>query len=110
MGHGVDYAEISVKTPDEIAMLRVAGGISARVLEELTPHIRPGVTSMQINDIAHDLIVNKYGAEIDREDLSGYDSSEYAAVYPSRTTRSRSAVSRARFRCGRAICSASTSA
>ncbi|WP_405164809.1 methionyl aminopeptidase [Nocardia sp. NBC_01499] len=80
MSYGVDYNAISVKTPDEIAMLRIAGGISARVLEELTPHIKPGVTSMQINDIAHDLIVNKYGAEIDREDLSGYDSSEFAAV------------------------------
>lgn len=80
VGHNVDYDTISVKTPEQIAMLRVAGGIAARALEGLTPHIKPDATSILINDIAHDLIVNKYGAEIDREDLSGYDSSEFAAV------------------------------
>jgi methionyl aminopeptidase len=76
----VDYDSIPIKDPAEVAMLRIAGRISARVLEELTPHVKPGVTSQQINDIAYDLIVNKYGAEIDREDLSGYDSSEYACI------------------------------
>ncbi|WP_174993097.1 M24 family metallopeptidase [Burkholderia arboris] len=76
----VDYNKISIKTPEEIAMLRVAGRIAAQVLQDLTPHIQPGVTSRQINDIAYDLIVNKYHAEIDREDLSGYDSSQYACI------------------------------
>jgi methionyl aminopeptidase len=35
--------------------------------------VKPGVTSQQINDIAYDLIVNKYSAEVDHEDLSGYE-------------------------------------
>jgi methionyl aminopeptidase len=80
MTHNVDYNSISVKSAAQIAMLRIAGRIAARVLEELTPHIKPGVTSQHINDVAYDLIVNKYGAEVDREDLSGYDSSEYACI------------------------------
>ncbi|WP_153140802.1 M24 family metallopeptidase [Paraburkholderia agricolaris] len=80
MGHGVDYNKISIKTPEQIAMLRAAGRIAAKVLEDLTPHIQPGITSRQINSIAYDLIVNKYGAEIDREDLAGYDSSQYACI------------------------------
>ncbi|MER7846842.1 M24 family metallopeptidase [Kitasatospora sp. NPDC096077] len=80
MSHDVDYDTISVKTPEEIALLRIAGGIAARVLDDLTPHIVPGVTSRQINDIAHDLIVYTHGAEIDREDLAGYDSSEFACI------------------------------
>ncbi|MFI1628995.1 M24 family metallopeptidase [Streptomyces noursei] len=80
MSNPVDYDSISLKTPAEIAMLRAAGGIAAQVLQDLTPYIKPGTTSRRINDIAHDLIVDKYGAEIDREDLSGYDSSEYAAI------------------------------
>src|SRR3982751_1227082 len=80
MSQGVDYNEISIKTPEEIAMLRAAGRIAAKVLEDLTPHIQPGITSRQINNIAYDLIVNKYGADIDREDLAGYDSSEYACI------------------------------
>lgn len=52
MGHGVDYSKISIKTPEEIAMLRAAGRIAAKVLEDLTPHIQPGITSRQINNIA----------------------------------------------------------
>src|ERR1700684_4657131 len=80
LAHNVDYNSISVKSAAQIAMLRIAGRIAARVLEELTPHVKPGVTSQDINDIAYDLIVNKYGAEVDREDLSGYDSSEYGCI------------------------------
>ena len=47
------------KTPDQIAMMREAGKICAQILQELTLHVKPGVTSRQINDIAYDLIVNK---------------------------------------------------
>jgi methionyl aminopeptidase len=78
--HDIDHDQISIKTPDQIAMMREAGKICAQVLSELTPHVKPGVTSQHINDIAYDLIVNKYGAQVDREDLSGYDSSQYACI------------------------------
>jgi methionyl aminopeptidase len=78
--HNIDHNLISIKTPAQIAMMREAGKICAQVLSELTPHVKPGVTSQQINDIAYDLIVNKYGAQVDREDLSGYDSSQYACI------------------------------
>lgn len=80
MSRNVDYNKISIKTPDQIAMLREAGRIAARVLQDLTPHVKASVTSKRINDIAYDLIVNKYGADVDREDLSGYDSSRYACI------------------------------
>ncbi|HZC09877.1 MAG TPA: M24 family metallopeptidase [Mycobacterium sp.] len=76
----IDHDLISIKAPDQIAMMREAGRICAQVLSELTPHVKPGVTSQQINDIAYDLIVNKYDAEVDREDLSGYDSSQFACI------------------------------
>lgn len=76
----IDYNRITIKTPEEIAKMRVTGGIAARVLEELTPYIKPGITSRQIDVIAHDLIVNKYKVEIDREDLEGNDYSAYASV------------------------------
>lgn len=80
MGHGVDYDTISIKSPEDVAKLRVAGSIAAKVLEEISPHVLPGVTTNEINAIAHSLIVDKYGAEIDREDLSGYDASQYASI------------------------------
>jgi methionyl aminopeptidase len=34
----------------------------------------------RIECVSYDLIVNKYHAEIDREDLSGYDSSQHACI------------------------------
>jgi methionyl aminopeptidase len=80
VSHNVDYNALSIKNVEQIAMLRIAGQISARVLEELTPQVQPGVSSRAINDLAHSLIVDKYGAEIDREDLSGHDSSEFASI------------------------------
>jgi methionyl aminopeptidase len=78
--HTIDHNLISTKTPDQIAMMREAGKICAQILSELTPHVIPDVTSQQINDIAYDLIVNKYDAQVDREDLSGYDLSQYACI------------------------------
>src|SRR6201986_945671 len=78
--HNVDYNAIPIKTPGQIAMMREAGKICAQILQDLTPHVQPGVTTQQINDIAYDFIVNKYGADVDREDLSGYDSSPYACI------------------------------
>src|ERR1700753_1658260 len=76
----IDHNLISTKTPEQIATMREAGKICAQILSELTPHVKPGVTSRQINDIAYGLIVNKYDAQVDREDLSGYDASEYACI------------------------------
>lgn len=61
-------------------MLRSTGTICAKMLEMLTPYVQPGVTKKELNQIAHDLIVNNFEAEVDREDLSGYDSSDSAGV------------------------------
>ncbi|KAL9090706.1 MAG: hypothetical protein Q9165_005194 [Trypethelium subeluteriae] len=76
----VDYLKIPIKTPAQVAMLRAAGHCAAQILEDLTPHIKPGVTKHELNDIAYKLIHDKYGCEVDREDLTGYDSSPYACV------------------------------
>src|ERR1700743_3232327 len=78
--HNVDENAIPIKDPGQHPMMREAGKICAQILQDLTPHVQPGVMTQQINDIAYDFIVNKYGADVDREDLSGYDSSEYPCL------------------------------
>jgi methionyl aminopeptidase len=40
---------IAIKTPDQIAKMRVAGRLAAEVLDHLTPMIRPGVTTNEID-------------------------------------------------------------
>ncbi len=49
---------IHIKTPDEIEKMRVAGRLAAEVLEMIVPHVRPGVTTNELNRLCHDYIVN----------------------------------------------------
>jgi methionyl aminopeptidase len=49
---------ISLKTPDEIAKMRVAGRLAADVLDMIAEHVRPGITTGELNDICHDYITN----------------------------------------------------
>ena len=47
-----------VKTSDEIERMRIAGRLASEVLDFITPHVRPGVTTGQLNDLCHDYMVN----------------------------------------------------
>ena len=49
---------VSIKTPEEIEKMRVAGRLAAEVLELLDEHVKPGVTTEDLDRIAHDHIVN----------------------------------------------------
>ncbi len=49
---------IMIKTPEEIEKMRVAGRLTARVLEALSDFIRPGITTMDIDAFCEDYIVN----------------------------------------------------
>jgi len=47
-----------IKTPEEIEKMRVAGRLAAEVLEMIDEHIRPGVSTEELDRICHDYIVN----------------------------------------------------
>ena len=49
---------VSIKTPEDIAKMRVAGRLAAEVLDYLTPHIKPGITTAEIDKLAHDYMVD----------------------------------------------------
>jgi methionyl aminopeptidase len=49
---------VSIKTPEEIEKMRVAGRMAAEVLEMIGDHVKPGVTTGEIDQICHDHIVN----------------------------------------------------
>ncbi len=53
---------IHIKTPDEIEKMRVAGRLAAEVLEMIAPHVRPGVTTNELDRLCHDYIVNEQKA------------------------------------------------
>ncbi len=53
---------ISIKTPDEIEKMRVAGKLAADVLVMIEPYIKPGVSTDELDKICHDYIVNEQDA------------------------------------------------
>ncbi|HZH42558.1 MAG TPA: type I methionyl aminopeptidase [Lysobacter sp.] len=53
---------VTLKTPEEIEKMRVAGRLAAEVLQIVAPHVRPGVTTAELDRICHDHIVNVQGA------------------------------------------------
>ena len=48
---------ITIKTPDEIEKMRVAGRLAADVLQMIAPHVKPGVTTEALDKLCHDYIV-----------------------------------------------------
>ena len=49
---------VTVKTPEQIEKMRVAGRLAAEVLEMLVPHVKPGVTTEELDRLAYEHIVN----------------------------------------------------
>ena len=50
-----------IKTPEAIEKMRVAGRLASEVLDMLTPHVRAGVTTREIDKLAHDYMVDVQG-------------------------------------------------
>ena len=49
---------IIIKTAEDIEKMRVAGHLAAEQLTMIASHIKPGVTTDELNDICHDYTVN----------------------------------------------------
>jgi len=53
---------IIIKSPEEMDKMRVAGRLAAEVLEMIEEHVKPGVTTDELDKICHDYIINKQQA------------------------------------------------
>lgn len=53
---------ITIKTAEEIEKMRVAGRLAAEVLRMIKPYVKPGITTMELDQICHDYIVNEQDA------------------------------------------------
>ena len=52
---------IQLKTPEEIARMRVAGRLAAEVLDFIAPHVKAGVTTGHLDKLCHDYMVGVQG-------------------------------------------------
>ena len=53
---------ITIKTPEEIELMRTAGKLAADVLLMIDPHVTAGVSTDELDKVCHDYIVNEQGA------------------------------------------------
>ncbi|MFT5320823.1 MAG: methionyl aminopeptidase [Pseudohongiellaceae bacterium] len=49
---------VTIKTAEEIVLMREAGRLAAEVLEMIEPHVAPGISTGELDRICHDYIVN----------------------------------------------------
>ncbi len=52
---------ISIKSPEEIAKMRIAGRLAGEVLDYITPFVKAGVTTDELDKLCHDYMVNVQG-------------------------------------------------
>ena len=52
---------VNLKNQDEIDHMRVAGRLAAEVLDFITPHVKPGITTEELDHLCHDYMVNEQG-------------------------------------------------
>ena len=49
---------VTIKTPEQIEKMRVAGRLAAEVLEMIAPHVKPGVSTEELDRLCYDYITN----------------------------------------------------
>jgi methionyl aminopeptidase len=49
---------MTIKTPEDIERMRIAGQLAAEVLQIVAPHVKPGATTADLDRVCHDHIVN----------------------------------------------------
>lgn len=53
---------VTIKNPEEIEAMRIAGRLASEVLDYVTPFVKPGVTTGRLNDLCHAYMVDELGA------------------------------------------------
>ena len=65
--------KISIKSNDEIAKMRIAGKLAADVLEMITPHVVPGISTGELDNLCYEHIVNNQNAIPANVGYRGYE-------------------------------------
>jgi len=53
---------VTIKSAEDFAKMRIAGRLAAEVLEMISAHVKPGISTGELDRICHDYIVNKQQA------------------------------------------------
>ncbi|WP_347554764.1 type I methionyl aminopeptidase [Robbsia sp. KACC 23696] len=75
-----EKTKVSIRNEAEIAQAAAAGALAADVLRMITPHVKPGVTTEQLDRICHDYIVEELRAIPANIGYHGYQHTICASV------------------------------
>ena len=53
---------IIIKNSEDIAKMRIAGRLAAQVLDMIEPHVKPGISTDELNTLCHEFITNEQQA------------------------------------------------
>lgn len=59
MDGGTDARRITIHAPEDFEGMRAAGRLAAETLDRITEHVRPGVTTNEIDRFCHDFMVGR---------------------------------------------------
>jgi Xaa-Pro aminopeptidase len=76
----------AIRTDDEILAMRTAGRVAAEALIEVGRHVRPGVTTDELDRIGHEFMVD---AGFPAKNLAGSGYGEFDPVAPNDTEKNR---------------------
>ena len=71
---------VAIRSAEEIAMARRAGALAAEVLDMIAQHVKPGVTTEELDRLCHDHIVNVQQATPANIGYHGYQKTICASV------------------------------
>ena len=71
---------VTIKSPEEIEKMRVAGRLAAEVLQMIEPHVQAGITTAELDQICHDYIVKEQRAVPAPLNYHGYPKSICTSV------------------------------
>ncbi len=60
MDGGTDARRITIHSPEDFAGMRAAGRLAAEALDLVTTHVRPGVTTAELDALCHDFILDHH--------------------------------------------------
>jgi methionyl aminopeptidase len=72
--------KISIKSSENINKMRVAGKLAAEVLEMITPHVKPGISSGELDKLCYEYIVNVQNAIPANVGYKGYEKSICSSI------------------------------
>ena len=49
---------VTIKSPEEIEKMRIAGRLASEVLDYITPYVKPGVTTDELDRLCHEYMVS----------------------------------------------------